>query len=116
MKDIRNAQSIVTPLGDGALIHTLDKKGRTFTKLRLGPNHVHAFITRKDGTIEDLGISTNLLTNTGRDLWAAAFGHAAMSNAANSTGATATGLSGLSGLTSDQYKGWRVFVPITGVT
>jgi hypothetical protein len=26
---------------------------------------VHAFIRRKDGTIEDLGIAHNLLTNTG---------------------------------------------------
>lgn len=48
------------------------------------PNHVHAFITRGDsgkfgkpGTVEDLGISTNLRTNAGIDWQAESMGKTA---------------------------------------
>src|SRR6266542_1663898 len=54
--------SRIQPVRDGAFVH-LFRRGKKVTKVRLGPNHVHAFITRKDGTIVDLGISKNLLTN-----------------------------------------------------
>ena len=104
----------IEPVHDGAFIHFF-RKGKLETKMRLGPNHVHAFITKPDGSVEDLGISTNLLTNSGRDLWAAAFGGQSVTGA-NSTGSSATGLTGTSGLTTDAQKGWRLFVPITGVT
>jgi hypothetical protein len=33
--------------------------------VHMGPNHVYAFVTRKDGSIEHLGLSKNLLTNIG---------------------------------------------------
>lgn len=100
------------------------RRGRSVEQVvRLGPNLVHAGIVRgpsglfgEPGTYEDLGVSTNLLTNAGRDLLAAALGQAAMNDgvvtAATSTSATPSG----GGLTTDQYKGWRVFMPVTGLT
>jgi hypothetical protein len=107
--------SRIQPVRDGACVH-LFRRGKLQTKVRLGPNHVHAFITRKDGTIVDLGISKNLLTNVGRDLWAAAFGHATMKGgavtASSATSATPSG----GGMTTDQYKGWRIIMPVTGLT
>lgn len=36
-------------------------------KVRMGPNCIHIGITRANGSYEDLGVSTNLLTNIGRD-------------------------------------------------
>jgi hypothetical protein len=104
----------IEPIRDGAFVHFF-RRGKLETRLRMGPNHVHAFIERRDGSFEDLGSSQNLLTNTGRDLWAAAFGQAANVSGANSSAATATSLT-TSGLTVDQFKGWRVWVPVTGVT
>src|SRR6266542_1256045 len=107
--------SRIQPVRDGAFVH-LFRRGKKVTRVRLGPNHVHAFITRKDGTIVDLGISKNLLTNSGRDLWAAAFGQSPMKDgaltASSATSATPSG----GGMTTDQYKGWRVFCPVTGLT
>jgi hypothetical protein len=105
----------IEPVRDGAIIRLL-RQGKEFNRVRLGPNHVHAFITHPDGTYTDLGVSLNLLTNSGRDLWAAAFGHApnkqGVLTASSATSATPSG----GGLTTDQYKGWRVFCPVTGVT
>ena len=103
------------PLPDGALLSIL--RGRKVEEtLRIGPNEVHAFITHPDGSITDLGVSHNLLTTAGRDLFAAAQGHATMKGgaltASSSTSATPSG----GGMTSDQYKGWRVICPVTGLT
>lgn len=105
----------VLPTREGAVLDIL-RRGAVEKRLRLGPNQVHAFITRPDGSIEDLGISFNLLTNAGRDLWAAAFGQSPMKEGAltASSGTTATPAGG--GMTTDQYKGWRVFCPVTGLT
>jgi hypothetical protein len=104
----------IQPVSDGAALHIF-RKGKLQTKLRLGPNHVHAFITHRDGSITDLGISKNLLTNGGRDLWANAFGHSAgqdgVATATSSTSLTKTA----AGWTIDQYKGWRVWAPVTSV-
>jgi hypothetical protein len=77
---------------------------------------VHAFIRRRDGSIEDLGISHNLLTNTGRDLWAAAFGNApATSGVSTATSSTSMTDSGAA-WTTNQYAGWQVVMPVTGLT
>jgi hypothetical protein len=112
---MKHIDTRIETLRDGAFLHIL-RRGKLETRLRLGPNHVHAFITRRDGSVEDLGISTNLLTNAGRDLWAAAFGQAPNKQGAfTATSATSATPSG-GGLTADQYKGWRVFSPISGVT
>jgi len=39
------------------------------------PNHVHAYITRANGEVEDLGVSTNLRTTVGADWQADVMGH-----------------------------------------
>ena len=104
----------IQPIRDGAFLHIL-RNGKIETRLRLGPNHVHAFIRHPDNSIEDLGISKNLLTNTGRDLWAAAFGNAAPKDGVfTATSATTATPSG-GGMTADQYKGWRVFAPVAAI-
>lgn len=100
-------RTAIEHLADGALLRILrgDRVGETF---RLGPNEVHAFITHADGSVTDLGISHNLLTNAGRDLAAAALG----SNGFGITSTVATGTSATSltasGYSTDQYKGWTV--------
>lgn len=105
----------IETLDDGALVHLL-RRGRVVDTLRMGPNEVSAYIFHPDGSVTDLGVSHNLLTNAGRDLSAAALGHAAnkagVLTAATATSATPSG----GGLTTDQYKGWRVFAPITNAT
>lgn len=103
----------IKPVRDGAFVHFF-RDGKLETKLRLGPNHVHAFITHPDGEMVDLGISKNLLTNGGRDLWANAFGHLANASGV-ATATTATSMTG-TGFTANQYMGWRVFMPITAIT
>ena len=105
----------VEGLPDGALISIL-RRGRLMETLRLGPNEVSALIIHDDGSLTNLGISHNLLTNAGRDLAAAALGHSTMKGgaltASSATSATPAG----GGLTTDQYKGWRVICPVTGLT
>jgi len=97
--------------------HVLIERGRRVEQtIKLGPNEVHAIITHADGSTTDLGVSYNLMTNGGRDLIAAQMGYAAPKDgaltASSSTSATPSG----GGLTSDQYKGWRVWCPVTGLT
>lgn len=98
-------------------VSVLIRRGRIIEEsLRLGPNEVHAVITHPDGTIEDLGISKNLLTTNGRDLVAAGLGHATgTQGAATASSATSMTNSGAA-WTTDQYKGWRVYMPVTGLT
>lgn len=104
----------IKPVRDGAFLHFFRNGKLECKPLRLGPNHVHAFITHPDGSIDDLGISKNLLTNSGRDLWANSFGH--LANAAGTATATsATSMTG-SGFAVNQYMGWRVFMPVTALT
>jgi hypothetical protein len=88
-------------LPDGALLHVL--RGQK-------AHEVHALIIHPDGSTEDLGISHNLLTNSGRDLWAAAFGALGVNNGANvATGSSATSLTDSGeAWTTDQFKGWTV--------
>jgi len=102
-------RSEVEPLADGAILRILRGR-RVEDSIRLGPNMVHAFITHADGSIEDLGISYNLLNTDGRDLVAAALGAAGINNGANvATGATATSLTDTGeSWTTDVYKGWTV--------
>ena len=71
---------VVDGVQDGIklLILRRDRRGRPYMQdcMRLGPNHVHAFITRPDGHIEDLGFSKNLLTNIGDMVLQGAYGGA----------------------------------------
>ncbi len=92
-------------------------RGRRFDAgLELGPNAWHALVIHPDGSYEDIGVSYNLLTNAGRDLIAAALGNPAHKGGAltASTATSATPAGG--GMTTDAYKGWRIFAPVTGLT
>lgn len=99
---------VVRHFSDGALLNLI--RGRTVEEvLRLGPNEVSAFIFHEDGSVTDLGITHNLLTNSGRDLVAAALGSPGpASNTATGTSATSLTDTGES-WTVDQFKGWTVF-------
>lgn len=109
-------------------INRLSRCGRPYKQnsIRLGPNHVHAFITHRDGSITDLGISKNLLTNIGRDVWAdwtggaipaGGSGSPATATSATSITATATPWTA-SNLATPQLglAGKRVYAPVTGLT
>jgi hypothetical protein len=97
-------------LSDGAVVSVV--RGRKAEQLiRLGVNEVHTCIVHADGSITDLGVNHNLLTNAGRDLIAAAMGatgfgvSGTIATASSATSLTATGTP----FTSDQYKGWTVY-------
>jgi len=112
--------SLVKPttsiVGVGDITTISIMRGRkTETRVKLGPNMVHAFITHPDGSITDLGISYNLLTNGGRDLLAAAFGAAGINNGTNvATGTSATSLTDTGeAWGTDAYKGWTVIAEET---
>jgi hypothetical protein len=68
-------------------------------RVHVGPNMVHVLITRKDGSVEDVGISKNLLTNIGRDVWSGSWGFqpagatlaSYVSSAVDATSITTTG-------------------------
>jgi hypothetical protein len=96
-------------MSDGAMVQ-ITRGRKVELSIRLGPNMVHAFITHRDGSITDLGISHNLLTNAGRDLAAAALGAPGVNTGANvATGASATSLTDTGeSWTTDQFKGWTV--------
>ena len=121
----RRVTAKVDPLRDGCNI-MLRRGNALEQKIRLGPNHVHAFITHPDGTITDLGISCNLLTNIGRDWLADTFGGAIPAGGAGSpatatsaTSVTATGTPWTaSNLATPQLglAGKRVYAPVTNIT
>lgn len=101
------------------------KSGSVFDRknVRCGPNHVHAHVQRSDGSWENLGVSTNLLTNIGRDWWAQSWGAIKVQNGP-ATATSATTLTGTgstwtaSNLASPELgnAGMRVYVPVTGLT
>ena len=97
------------PLPDGALVHRI-RGGRFEESLRLGPNQWSWQIIHADGSVTDLGVVPNLLTNTGRDLWDASFGAPGQFSGTNvATGSSATSLTDTGeAWTTDQFKGWTV--------
>lgn len=119
-------------LDDGAfidLVRTKAKSGSRFLDrtVRIGPNHVHVYITHKDGTVTDLGVSKNLLTNIGRDWMSQALSQVitgVVQNAPATSTTTSTTITGTgstwtaSNLASPQLglAGSRVVVPVTAVT
>lgn len=109
LHDHPTPQLEVVGVSDGAIARIM--RGRKVEQtIRLGPNMVHAFIAHRDGSITDLGIGHNLLTNAGRDLAAAALGAPGINTGSNvATGSSSTSLtdSGES-WTTDAYKGWTV--------
>lgn len=111
----------IEPLRDGSRLHIL--RGRRVEQvIRLGPNEVHAFITHADGTITDLGISSNLLITAsagGRDHAAAVLGgllatggQGSPATAATATTFTATGTPWSTNL----LAGMQAIFPITNLT
>lgn len=114
---------------DGVNIQLIrrDRRGRPYLQgaVRCGPNHVHALIIRKDGSVEDLGVSKNLLTNIGRDVVSDWYGAAtpaggvgSPATATGSTSITATGTPWTaSNLATPQLglAGKRVYAPVTSV-
>ncbi|MCI0584110.1 MAG: hypothetical protein L0227_14705 [Chloroflexi bacterium] len=99
----------VEGLPDGARV-SLARRGRLVDSLRLGPNMVHAVVIHPDGSIDDCGVSPNLLTTDGRDLVAAGLGatgfgvSGTVATATTATSLTATGTP----FVADAHKGWIV--------
>jgi hypothetical protein len=115
LKPVTKPQVEVVGIGDRATVQIT--RGRLVEQaVTLGPNQVHAVILRKDGSIEDLGISENLLTTVGRDLLAAGLGNPTGKDGAFTATSATSGTPAGGGMTTDQYKGWRVFSPVTGLT
>src|SRR4249919_2310983 len=106
-----NSQPLVIArsIPDGALIDIIRDR-KLYDRIRLGPNEVHAMITHEDGSIDDLGISKNLLTTVGRDLAAAGLGApgfgvtGTIATASSATSLTATGTP----FVASAYVGWIV--------
>ncbi len=109
---------------DGALLKV--RRGEKYNPgIRIGPNTVHVCITHPDGSITDLGISYNLLTNIGNMVLQGSYGGAipaggagSPATAAGSTSITATGTPWTaSNLATPQLglAGFRVYVPVTSV-
>jgi len=105
------------PLPDGALVRRM-RGHRIEETLRLGPNAWHVVVIHADGSVDDLGVSYNLLTNGGRDLLAAGLGATGFGVSGTiATGTSATSLTATgTPFVADAYKGWRIYCPITGIT
>lgn len=119
----------INHLDDGAYLEILRdiKSGpRVTNRIRMGPNHVHAFITHPDMSITDLGVSKNLMTNVGVMYFRALAGGGIPAGGAGSpaTAISATSLTGTatpwtaSNLATPQLglAGFRVYASVTGVT
>lgn len=92
-------------------------RGRTLEQtIRHGPNLWHAMVVHPDGSYTDLGVSENLVTTAGlnylRQIYGNPTGKDGALTASSATSATPSG----GGMTTDQYKGWRVWCPVTGIT
>lgn len=94
--------------------------------LHIGPNWVHAVIIHADGSIDDLGMSQNLITNIGKDWLSETFGGfipaggaGSPATAISATSVTATGTPWTaSNLATPQLglAGMRVYMPVTNIT
>lgn len=84
----------------------------------VGPNFVHAYVMRADGGVEDLGWSHNLKTTVGMDWLHNMMGGVAVPTTSSpGTATSATSVTGTgSGLTASALVGYRVQMPITGLT
>jgi len=105
----------VETLDDGAIVRVL-RGHKLSDAVRLGPNQVHFLVIHPDGSIDDCGISTNLLTTVGRDLLAAGLGNPTGKDGAFTASSATSGTPAGGGMTTDAYKGWRVYCPVTGLT
>jgi hypothetical protein len=120
----------ISHLNDGAVLGIFRRRPKSGTVvaerfIRMGPNHVHAFVTHPDGTITDCGVSKNLLTNIGDMVLQGAYGGAipaggvgSPATATSATSLTATGTPWTaSNLGTPQLglAGFRVYAPVTSV-
>jgi len=101
----------VVNLDDGAIVRTM-RGHHVSDAVRLGPNQVHFRVIHADGSVDDSAILRNLLTTVGRDLLAAAMGHATQKEGVFTSLLTPSG----GGMSADQFKGWKVYCPVTGIT
>ena len=119
----RARQVITRHFNDGCELE-IRRGDKLQQRLRLGPNSVFAFVTRRDNSIELLGETQNLLTNIGRDVFAAwngggipAGGSGTPATACGATSITATGTPWTaSNLATPQLglAGFRVYASVTG--
>lgn len=116
---------------DGAVIKLFRVRPKSgsregVSRVRCGPNHFHAWVQHQDGTITDCGVSQNLLTNIGRDVWAQNWGVIAggttTASPATATSATSVTVTGTP-LTASNLAtpilgvaGLRIWMPVTGLT
>lgn len=115
-------RSRVEPLADGSRLH-IHRGRRLIETIRLGPNDVHAFITHSDGSIDDLGISHNLLTTgsaTGRDYFAAIGGGLLPAGGSGSPNITAVSTTAFTATgtpwTTNLLAGMTAYGSVTGTT
>ncbi len=79
----------VIPTRDGGATVSIGRgRGLSDRVVTLRPNEVHAAIIRKDGTVEDLGITSNLRTTAGLDWQADVMGNASQPVSARWIGLT----------------------------
>jgi hypothetical protein len=79
----------IIPTKDGGAAVTIKRgRGLSETIAQMRPNQVHAMILRKDGSIEDLGVATNLRTNAGADWQADVMGNSTQPASARWIGLT----------------------------
>lgn len=124
-------RSAIRHLDDGAVMRLFRVRPKSgsrehVSRVRCGPNHFHAWIQHADGTMTDCGVSRNLLTNIGRDVWAQSWGFigagvttASPATATSATSVTVTGTPlTASNLATPQLgvAGLRVWMPVTGIT
>lgn len=108
------------------LVCRRNRRGKPYlqTHYRFGPNHVHVLLSRADGSIDDRGITKNLLTNIGRDVWADWTGGRIYTQNGLATATSATSVTGTgstwtaSNLATPQLGlvGARIHMPVTGLT
>lgn len=126
-----NPDTQIRHYDSGAMLSILRSRKKSGSRevakrVRCGPNHVHALIRHPDGTVTDLGVSRNLLTNIGRDWWAGQWGFigagVTTASPATATGASSVSVTGTpltaSNLATPQLglAGMRVWMPVTGIT
>jgi hypothetical protein len=80
-----------------------------------GPNIWTAIVTHPDGSY-DVSQGHNLLTTVGRDLIAAGYGNPTGRDGVCTTVTATAATPSVAGMTVDAYKGWRIFMPVTGLT
>jgi hypothetical protein len=122
MNIIETGMPIVRLKCDDASTIQIVRNRRVLDTIKIGPNMVHAVIVHKDGEVEDLGISENVLITSsagGRDQLSALAGglvatggQGSPATATSGTTFTATGTP----WTTNLLAGMRAVFPITNIT